>query len=468
MNTNNPAPPPPFGTPAQRLARAARIAGAVPLSQVAPENIHWPWPGRIPLGRVTLLVSDPGVGKSLLTLDIAARVSRGTPWPDSAPRTAVAVDGIDEPRVGEGEVGRVGEPMHQNVLATMPTHATPNPQSANQSPHSNVSPSPPLPVSPSSVLLLTAEDNFADTVRPRLEALGADCDRILGIATVPGDKPQDVPRAFALNRDLARLRNLLDALPDCRLIVIDPISACLGGTNEQSNSDVQSLLLALTAVAREYNVAVVIVSHLRKQEGAAIYRTMGSLAFVAASRATWAISKDSDVENKRLLLPVKNNLAPHIGGLAFTIETSADLRAPTIHWSPEPVTHSIDLAFARANGRPDDERRRAIEWLRDRLSQGPRAASELKVEADVFGIAGRTLRRAFHELNGEAVRRGPFPFGQWKWKLPGVDGQNPEEEFWTSTDALLEELARPFMRSSPSPTPVAPNSPDNKSPPNID
>src|SRR4051812_10630163 len=88
---------------------------------------------RIPLGRITLLVSDPGLGKSLLALDIAARVSRGAPWPDEAK---------DEGGVGKGE-------------------------SSDDLPPSSFR----LP--PSSVLLLTAEDDFADTVRPRLEALGA-------------------------------------------------------------------------------------------------------------------------------------------------------------------------------------------------------------------------------------------------------------------------------------------------------
>ncbi|MEX2310760.1 MAG: AAA family ATPase [Pirellulales bacterium] len=82
MNTNH-AEPCPFTFPAPRdVVHAQHIAGAVRLTHVQPQNIRWLWPGRIPLGRVTLLVSDPGIGKSLLTLDIAARVSTGASWPD--------------------------------------------------------------------------------------------------------------------------------------------------------------------------------------------------------------------------------------------------------------------------------------------------------------------------------------------------------------------------------------------------
>ena len=53
------------------------------MSDVAPEQVEWLWRERIAIGKLTLLVGDPGQGKSFLTLDIAARVSRGAPWPDT-------------------------------------------------------------------------------------------------------------------------------------------------------------------------------------------------------------------------------------------------------------------------------------------------------------------------------------------------------------------------------------------------
>jgi len=85
----------------------------VRLADVEPEELAWLWPGRIPLGKLTLLAGDPGLGKSMLTLDIAARVSRGASWPDSP--------------IARSESG--------------------------------------------SVILLSAEDDIADTIRPRLDSL---------------------------------------------------------------------------------------------------------------------------------------------------------------------------------------------------------------------------------------------------------------------------------------------------------
>ena len=78
----------------ERLADAAPVwtpAAAVEpgpiltcLADVEPRPVSWLWPGRIPLGRITLLVGRPGEGKSFLTTDAAARVTTGTPWPDGS------------------------------------------------------------------------------------------------------------------------------------------------------------------------------------------------------------------------------------------------------------------------------------------------------------------------------------------------------------------------------------------------
>jgi hypothetical protein len=391
--------------PGEQFTRAAHIAGAVRLADVKPQNTRWLWPGRIPLGRVTLLVSDPGLGKSLLALDIAARVSTGANWPDECAK---------QPN------SNATSSDHSSFDIGHSSFTPPNPQSEIRNPKS-----------PASALLLTSEDDLADTIRPRLEALGADCEKILAINSIPGENTNDVPRAFALNRDLARLRSLLDAVPDCRLIIIDPVSAFLGGTNEHSNADVRALLAALTTIARDRNLAVLMVSHLRKKEGAAIYRTMGSLAFVAAARAVWLVSKDPADSNKRLLMPLKSNLAPDATALAFVIESDGDRRASRIRWSPDSVTVTPDslLDADRPVGRPDDDRQRAIQWLRQRLAKGPQPARDVIQEAKALAISYGTLRRALRDLGGQAARQSNLPTAPWLWKLPRTDAQNDGGEF---------------------------------------
>jgi hypothetical protein len=106
------------------------------------------------------------------------------------------------------------------------------------------------------------------------------------------------------------------------------------------------------------------------------------------------------------------------------------------------VTQSVDfaMALARAAGRPDEARQYATKWLTERLAIKPRRASDIRVEAEVQGIAYTTLRRAFREMGGKADRRGDFPFTYWCWSLPGVTVQNTRGEFWTEEDEWFQTM----------------------------
>jgi hypothetical protein len=131
-----------------------------------------------------------------------------------------------------------------------------------------------------------------------------------------------------------------------------------------------------------------------------------------------------------LFLPIKNNLAADTSGLAFTIESDATTSQPVIHWSPDPIDTSAETIAgnARPGGRPDAEREDAKDWLRNRLANGSAPSSDIQEEAVAHGINERTLRRAFRELRGEAVKDGEFLFGQWKWKLPDASCPTPCED----------------------------------------
>ena len=371
--------------------RAERAMSAQRLGSLRPTSVRWLWPGRIPLGRITLLVGDPGVGKSLLTLDIAARVSSGKPWPDEASA---------ECRMGNAE----------SASSFPPPHST-------------------LPTSPSSVLLFASEDDLTDTILPRLRALGADCDRILAITYLADrDAGIGVSRTFAINRDIRRLAYLLDAHPDCRLIVIDPVSAYLGGASEFSNAQVQDVLTPLAQLAHVRNIAVVLVAHLRKKPGVALHRTAGSLAFVSVARSAWTIVKDPENANRRLFLPIKSNIAADIAGLAFTIEPAPYRDVPILHWSPDPVTTAADTIFTATHtaGRPDDERQQAVQWLQQFLAEGPVPTVEIRHAAEAYGFTYGTLRRAFRQLACQVMHDGHN--SRWLWKLNEQGAQNPVGE----------------------------------------
>jgi hypothetical protein len=365
------------------------------LNTVAPKPITWLWRGRIAIGKLTMLSGDPGLGKSLLTIDLSARVSMGARWPDSSDYTPLG-----------------------------------------------------------GVVMLSAEDDAADTIRPRLDAAGADCLRIsllTGISHYDPDEKERFLATFNLSRDLGALEQAIGSTPDCRLVVIDPISAFCGATDSHKNADVRGLLAPLSELAQRRQVAVIGVNHLTKSAVGvpAMYRTMGSLAFVAAARAAWAVVKDKQDPSKRLFLPIKNNLAADIAGLSYSIVENNG--HPCLAWSLDPVIMSVDEAMATNPDSRDAERRRAKEWLQSALADGPLAVKEIAQQANKSGMKWATIRRAKDDLKIHAHREGFGPGAVWHWRLPfpqesgdfpidAIDAHIPEVSAYDESEHLCNDL----------------------------
>jgi archaellum biogenesis ATPase FlaH len=348
----------PAGNPgAQSVGERTSLAKMRPFSSIKPEPLRWLWPGRIPLGKLTVIAGDPGVGKSLLTIDLAARVSTGAAFPDGA----------------ACEQG--------------------------------------------SVVLLSAEDDEADTIRPRLDAGGADVFRVHlleAVRNVTADG-KSVETSFNLERDLEALEDAIRRT-GARLVVIDPISAYLGDTDSHNNSAVRGLLSPLAALARKYKVAIVAITHLRKSAGAAIHRIAESLAFSAAARAAWGVAPDPNHQSRQLFAPIKQNLG-RAGGLAYHIEAPDDIAR--IVWEPGAVPVDVNAVMSGFESREaDSERREASEWLRDFLADGPRGAADVRSQTRLVGLTWITVRRAADAI-GIVKRKVGGRGAGWEWALPG-------------------------------------------------
>lgn len=339
----------------------------VRLSDVEPEEVKWLWPGRIAQGKLTILAGDPGLGKSFLSCDFAARISRGSAWPDD-PKNRAPIGGV---------------------------------------------------------VILNCEDDLADTIQPRLVKHGANLTRIVSLSAVRDASNKNRKRPFDLARDLPALETAIRELGDCRLVIIDPISAYLGAdVNSHDNAEVRALLTPLSEMAARHSVAVVAVSHLNKGGGgAAIYRTMGSIAFAATARAVWFVAKDRGNPERRLFLPVKNNVGKDSNGMAFSIVDEK------VVWEPDPVKTTADEALSiepLRRGPEPEHQNAAIAFLRDELSDGPRLVKEVERNAKVgHDISHRTLVRAKQELGVKSFRKESS--GPWWWKLPESNGPIPKQ-----------------------------------------
>lgn len=212
-------------------------------------------------------------------------------------------------------------------------------------------------------------------------------------------------------------------LPDCKLIVMDPIGSYLGGqADAHRDNEVRAVLAPVCHLATQYGAAVVVVAHTRKAIAAnADDMAMGSRAFTGLARSVLHLLIDPDdvTKQRRLLLPGKNNLAERPVGLAFDIGPGDVEGRACIRWMDGEVTITADEAVNR-EPQQDDERRterdEAADWLRQTLANGPMLAKEVKELAkEGEGIAPRTLDRAKKAVSVIAYR--PENPGPWYWRL---------------------------------------------------
>jgi AAA domain len=360
-----------------------RRIGMVPLDQgldirrvsdIAARPVNWLWQGRIARGKVTMLAGHPGLGKSQAALGIAAIVTTRGRWP----------------------VDRV-------------------------------------PAELGSVIIMSAEDDPEDTIRPRLEAAGADLTRchVIGAVLDKDQSGRERKRGFSIGEDLPRLAAALREIEDVSLVIIDPITAYLGDTDSHRNAEVRAVLAPLAELAAEYRAAILAISHLRKSsDGDAILRVSGSLAFVAAARAAYLVVRDPGNDRRRLFLPAKNNLGEDRTGYAYQIEAASlagEIKTSRIVWEPEAVTVTADEALSpRGTGAARPKLDAAMDWLGESLAQGPLSQVEVQAAAGTAGHAWATVRRAANEIGAEKTKDGYG--GGWVWSFSGMVPPDGEEE----------------------------------------
>lgn len=229
------------------------------LDKIEKQPVEWLWHGRIPLGKLTLLVGTPDAGKSFLTIALAAHLSRGDQLPGN-----------------------------------------------------------PEPIGPFESLVIEMEDGIADTVKPRAELCGAIMERVHVANSVVVRGDIEVP--FGLP-NVDELDSALTENPSIKLVVINPLGAVMGSeVNDYREQDVRRELAKLEALARKHNVAILAVKHFNKRNpdegGRGLNRIAGSVAFVGLVRSVLGIATDG---NRRHVFTMKSNLSAPPPAVAFTI-----------------------------------------------------------------------------------------------------------------------------------------------------
>jgi putative DNA primase/helicase len=277
-----------------------------------------------------------------------------------------------------------------------------------------------------SVIFMCAEDAAGDTIVPRLMAAGADLTQV-HIVTAVRDDNGIGRRAFNLQSDLQQLEAKIKEIGNVNLVVIDPISSYLGPkVDSHVNSGVRGVLEPVSEMASRLRVAVVSITHPPKGTGTtAINRFIGSVAFVAAARAAFMVTRDPDSVDRRLLLPVKNNLARLGKGFAFRLEQrivgdpDKTIVASSVVWESSSVDITADAALRAADTQASVDTSAGAEaekFLEEILVGGAIPQKEIKAAAEGNGLAWATVRRTKDRLGIKAFKDGMK--GGWLWGLP--------------------------------------------------
>jgi hypothetical protein len=339
--------------------------GVVRLDEVEPERVAWLWEGRLPLGKVTLVEGDPDQGKSTMLLDLAARVTVGASMPDGSPG-----------------------------------------------------------VGPASVVVMIAEDALGDTVRPRLDAAGADPARVYAWEWVADPEAEDRQRPPELPTDLDRLAGLIASV-GAVLVIVDVFVAYLPDDRRTfSDHNMRRVLTPLAKMAERTGAAVAAVRHyIKSRSGNALHAGGGSIGITGAARAVLAVgfdpSDETDDPNDRahVLAVAKLNIGRKPPSLLYRLVDAPAYGCARVEWLGTTPLSADDLLRAHESDDDRADRANREEMLAELLADGPVAVAEVEAFGKEHGWSVKVLRKSLTKLGGRSVQTGFGESKRWTWQL---------------------------------------------------
>ena len=341
---------------------------------IKPERVRWVWEGWLAAGKFHILAGQPGTGKTTIALAFAAAITRGGRWPDG-------------------------------------TRAA-----------------------PSDVVVWSGEDDPADTLVPRLLAMGADRSRVHFVGDVRDGG--GLRRSFDPANDMPALERATATIGHPRLLIVDPVVSAVA-SDSHKNAETRRSLQPLVDLAARLDCVVLGITHLSKGTSGRdpIERVTGSLAFGALARVVLiAATRPDGAGDKpaaRILARAKSNIGPDTGGFGYHLEQVElveypGLLAPCVVWG-EVISGTARDLLAEAepippmtNGEEPDQSMtdEAIELLKIVLERGAVPSKVVKQLTAEAGISAKALRTARDRLRVIVERDGFGAETKTHWSLP--------------------------------------------------
>jgi hypothetical protein len=340
------------------------------LADVQPTSVRWLWYPYIAYGKITIIMGDPGTGKTTLSTAITAHITTGRELPQkedyqAAPIQAV-VDNLET-------VGGYGRP----------------------------------------VILQNAEDGYGDTIRPRLSSAGADLNRVYFINEVA-----ETPLSFTDSR----LEEAIERYKPTA-VIIDPVQAYLSANVDMyCANEICPIMARLAALAEKYDTAVILIGHMNKTgDKNALYRGLGSIDFVGAARSVLGvgvIDRADGCNFHRAIVQIKSNLAPKGSAVLFDLDPE---RGFVWGGFDENLTETEVMSYkAPKTWHSGGASESAKELILAEIASGNATSKHISEMAQQRNISSATLNRAKKELGIKSIKQG----GEWIYSLPVPDSED--------------------------------------------
>lgn len=312
----------------------------IKMDEIQTEKIRWLWYPYIPYGKITLIQGDPGEGKTTFILAVAAFLTNGQPILDTG-------DNIE----------------------------------------------------PVKVIYQTAEDGLADTIKPRLEEVGADCSKVIVI--------DESEQALTLSDE--RIEKAI-IKTGAKLLILDPLQAYLGSDVDMHRAnEIRPVFKALAGVAERTGCAVVVIGHMNKMIGTkGLYRGLGSIDIAAAVRSILLVGRDKASENTRIMAQLKSSLAPEGCPIAFELDRESGFR-----WVGAYDVSIDDILNGTHTEREPTKKLQAISLIVEMLHGGDMPCANIYKRLEEHNISRRTVENAKKEANVRSYKNG----NEWYWSL---------------------------------------------------